>query len=98
MLFPEGTRIPPGQSGTYKLGGTRLAVHANTPIIPVAHNAGECWPKKPFTKKPGLVTISFGPPIDPAGKTPDQVMTEVRDWIEGEMRVLNPERYHDVAA
>ncbi|ETF01327.1 1-acyl-sn-glycerol-3-phosphate acyltransferase [Advenella kashmirensis W13003] len=96
VLFPEGTRIPPGQAGTYKLGGTRLAVHANTPIIPVAHNAGECWPKKPFVKKPGLVTISFGPPIEPAGRTPDEVMADVRTWIEGEMRVLNPERYHDV--
>ncbi len=97
VLFPEGTRIPPGLAGSYKLGGTRLAVHSDTPIIPVAHNAGECWPKKPFVKRPGLVTISFGPPIEPAGRAPDEVMAEVRAWIEGEMRVLNPERYHDVA-
>ncbi len=98
VLFPEGTRIPPGQVGSYKLGGARLAVHANTPIIPIAHNAGECWPKKPFVKKPGLVTVSFGPAIEPAGRSPDEVMADVRNWIEAEMRVLNPERYHDDAA
>ncbi len=98
VLFPEGTRVPPGKTGAYKLGGARLAVHANVPIIPVAHNAGECWPKRPFTKKPGTIVFSFGPPIYPAGRPADEVMDEVRNWIEGEMRVISPERYDERAA
>lgn len=93
ILFPEGTRIPPGTAGRYKLGGARLAVRTNTPVIPVAHNAGELWPRRAYVKRPGLITVSIGPPIDPAGLNAEQLNDKVRDWIETEMRTLNPERY-----
>jgi len=93
ILFPEGTRIAPGKTGRYKMGGALLATRSNTPIIPVAHNAGECWPRRAFIKKPGLVTVSIGPLIDPTGLSPEEVNRKVQDWIESEMRVLNPERY-----
>src|SRR3546814_6166921 len=68
ILFPEGTRIAPGKAGRYKMGGALLATRTNTPIIPVAHNAGECWRRKAFIKKPGLVTVSIGPLIDPTDR------------------------------
>lgn len=93
LLFPEGTRVAAGTSGRYKLGGARLAVRTNTPVIPIAHNAGELWPRRAFLKRPGLVTVSIGPPIDPAGLSADELNNKVRDWIETEMRNLNPERY-----
>ncbi len=93
ILFPEGTRIAPGKTGRYKMGGALLATRSNTPIIPVAHNAGECWPRRAFIKKPGLVTVSIGPLIDPTGLSAEEVNRKVQDWIESEMRVLNPERY-----
>jgi 1-acyl-sn-glycerol-3-phosphate acyltransferase len=93
ILFPEGTRIAAGKTGRYKMGGALLASRTNTPVIPVAHNAGELWPRKAFIKKPGLVTVSIGPLIHPDGLTADQLNEKVKDWIEGEMRVLNPERY-----
>lgn len=98
VLFPEGTRIAPGREGRYKLGGARLAVRTGTPIIPVAHNAGEYWRRRAFIKRPGLITVSFGPPIDPAGLSADELNTKVRDWIETEMRRLNPERYEQRSA
>lgn len=93
ILFPEGTRVPVGKEGRYKLGGARLAVRTNTPVIPVAHNAGELWPRRAFIKRAGMVTVSIGPPIDPTGLSADELNTRVRDWIETEMRTLNPERY-----
>lgn len=93
ILFPEGTRTAPGHQGRYKLGGALLATRTNTPIIPVAHNAGECWPRRAFIKKPGLITVSVGPLIYPDGLTAEEVNEKVRTWIEDEMRVLNPERY-----
>lgn len=93
ILFPEGTRMMPGKTGRYKLGGALLATRTNTPIIPVAHNAGECWPRNAFIKKPGLVTVSIGPLIETAGLDADTVNKKVQEWIESEMRVLNPERY-----
>ncbi len=93
LLFPEGTRIAPGKAGRYKMGGTLLAIAAEAPIIPIAHNAGECWPRRAFLKSPGLVTVSIGPLISTKGRNPAEVNQQVEAWIEGEMRVLNPERY-----
>lgn len=93
LLFPEGTRIAPGQAGRYKMGGVLLAQRAGVPIIPIAHNAGECWPRRAFLKKPGTITVSIGPLIPTEGLSPGAVNQKVQEWIEGEMRVLNPERY-----
>src|SRR5690606_33564318 len=93
LLFPEGTRIAPGKAGRYKMGGALLATAAQVPVIPIALNAGECWPRRAFLKKPGLVTVSFGPPIPTEGRKAAEVNREVEAWIEAEMRVLNPERY-----
>jgi len=93
LLFPEGTRIAPGKAGRYKMGGALLATAAQVPVIPIALNAGECWPRRAFLKKPGLVTVSIGPAISTKGRKAAEVNREVEAWIEGEMRVLNPERY-----
>lgn len=93
IMFPEGTRIPVGQQGKYKGGGARLAVETNTVVVPIAQNAGECWPKNSFIKKPGLVTVSIGKPISPEGLTPVELMQQVENWIESEMRVISPDAY-----
>lgn len=93
VLFPEGTRTPVGHKGRYKPGGVRLAMHSKTDIIPVAHNAGKIWPGRSFTKRPGLVTISFGAPIKPEGRSSDDIAAEVEHWIESEMIRMNPEDY-----
>ena len=93
IMFPEGTRIPVGQVGHYKTGGTRLAIATGASVVPIAHNAGELWPRKAFIKKPGLVSISIGKPTSPQGHSPESLMLEVQQWIEAEMRVLSPHRY-----
>ena len=93
LLFPEGTRVAPGKVGRYKMGGALLATQAGVPVIPVAHNAGECWRRNAFIKYPGLVTVRFGPVIPSTGLTPDELNARVQEWIEGEMHKLNPERY-----
>jgi len=93
LLFPEGTRTATGTAGRYKMGGALLATRTGTPVIPIAHNAGECWPRKSFVLRPGLITVSVGPPIDAKDRNPEELNAQVRDWIETEMRRLNPERY-----
>ncbi|MBI3285685.1 MAG: 1-acyl-sn-glycerol-3-phosphate acyltransferase [Burkholderiales bacterium] len=93
IMFPEGTRIPVGHKGHYKGGGTRLAVETNTPVIPIALNSGECWPKNSFIKKPGLITVSVGRPISPEGLSATDLMHQVEHWIEAEMRVISPQVY-----
>jgi 1-acyl-sn-glycerol-3-phosphate acyltransferase len=93
IMFPEGTRIPRGQQGQYKTGGTRLAVATGAPVIPVAVTSAKCWPRKAFLKRPGVVDFSIGKPIPSQGRDADGLMREVEAWIEAEMRRLDPEAY-----
>lgn len=93
IMFPEGTRIPRGETGQYKTGGTRLAIRTGAPVIPVAVTSAKCWPRKALVKRPGVVDISIGPPIPSQGREPNELMQEVENWIEAEMRRLDPEAY-----
>lgn len=97
VIFPEGTRVAPGQKKRYKIGGAYLAVHAGAPAVPVALNSGEFWRRKAFLKTPGTVTMSIGPAIDPAGLTPEEVNARVESWVEAEMRRISPHLYHHEA-
>lgn len=96
VIFPEGTRVAPGQKRRYKPGGVHLAVQTGAKVVPVAHDAGEVWGKNAFLKSPGLITVSIGPAVDPAGKTEAEINTLVEAWIESEMHRLSPHRYPDV--
>jgi 1-acyl-sn-glycerol-3-phosphate acyltransferase len=93
IMFPEGTRIARGQQGTYKTGATRLATATGASVVPIAVSSARCWPRKSFLIRPGLVTVSIGKPIAPAGREADELMREVESWIEGEMRRIDPEAY-----
>lgn len=93
IIFPEGTRIAPGETRRFKNGGAQLAISAGVPAVPVAHNAGEFWAKNAFVKKSGLITVSIGPAIETKGKTAEEVTTQAERWIEEEMRRLSPQCY-----
>ena len=97
IMFPEGTRTARGQKGVYKAGGTRLAIEAGVPVIPVAVTSAKCWPRKAFIKTPGTVDISIGKPIDSTGRKPEELMREVEAWIEAEMHRLDPEAYRQIS-
>jgi 1-acyl-sn-glycerol-3-phosphate acyltransferase len=88
LVFPEGTRMAPGEKGNYQVGGPWLASKAGVPVLPVAHNAGRCWPKNAFVKRPGLITVVIGPPIATVGRKPTQVLAESEAWIEATMARL----------
>lgn len=93
VIFPEGTRTAPGAEPHYKTGGARLSVRTGAPVVPMAINSGELWPRRAFLKLPGTITVSIGPPIDPTGRTAEEMAELVQGWIEGEMRRLAPHRY-----
>ena len=93
IMFPEGTRIPRGEKGTYMTGGTRLAVDSGAPVVPIAVTSGTCWPRQGFTKYAGVVQVSIGKPIPSVGREPKELMREVEAWIEAEMRRIDPEAY-----
>ena len=86
VIFPEGTRTAPGARGNYHPGGTWLAIQTGARVLPVAHNAGTCWPRNAWLKYPGLVTVSVGPPYSSKGAEAAELMRRVEQWIENEMQ------------
>ena len=84
-IFPEGTRMPPGETRRYGVSGAALAREAGCPIVPVAHNAGDLWPKRGMAKKPGKIRFCIGPPITPGDCKPKETNLLVQAWVEEKM-------------
>lgn len=89
VIFPEGTRIAPGERSKYHIGGAWLATHTKTPVLPVAHNAGVYWAKNTFIKKPGVIKMHIGNLIQTAELKADALNQQVESWIEAEMLALD---------
>jgi 1-acyl-sn-glycerol-3-phosphate acyltransferase len=92
VIFPEGTRIAPGQKGRYAPGGAMLAAQSRYPVVPVAHNAGEFWPRRGFIKHPGTIRIVIGPVIDTANRSAQEINSLAEQWIEGTMARISGAR------
>jgi hypothetical protein len=93
MIFPEGTRMPAGQTRRYGVSGAALAAASGRKIVPVAHDAGHYWPRRGWLKRPGTVTFVIGEPVDAEGRDPREVNREIQDWIEKTIRNID-----DIAA
>lgn len=92
IIFPEGTRRPVGAEPSYRMGGAIVAEQTGIPVLPVAVNAGEFWPRMGFIKWPGEITVRFGPVIATEGRTAQDIMAETQEWIESNVKditVLN---------
>jgi len=90
IIFPEGTRMPVGETRRYGVSGTLLASETGRLIVPVAHNAGYYWPRRGLMKKPGVVRVVIGPPVAPAGREVREVNEEIQAWVEKTVRALAP--------
>lgn len=90
VVFPEGTRMPPGTMGRFGIGGAALAEAAGCPVVPVAHNAGRYWPRAGLIKYPGVIEVVIGPAIDTQGKSADQINQEASEWIAQAMERIDP--------
>ena len=88
IIFPEGTRISPGVDSKYKMGSFIFATRITHPVLPIAHNAGEFWPKHSFIKYPGTITVSIGEPFNAGGMEPSDVKDKVEGWIKEEIKVI----------
>ncbi|MGW8367093.1 MAG: lysophospholipid acyltransferase family protein [Gammaproteobacteria bacterium] len=90
IVFPEGTRMPPGQTRRYGVSGALLAKKTGCPLVPVAHNAGDFWRRRGLLKKPGLIRVVIGTPIPTAGRDPREINAEAQEWVETTMaRISN---------
>ena len=88
VVFPEGTRIAPGERQKYHPGGGMLAEKSGCPVIPIAHNAGYLWPRNSFLKWPGTIRMVIGAPVQTQGKKAAQITREVEEWIETTVAAL----------
>jgi len=88
VVFPEGTRVAPGERRAYQPGGAWLAAAAGVPVVPVAHNAGLLWPRNAFLKRAGTVTVRIGPAIESAGRDPAAINRLAEKWIEEQQKAL----------
>jgi len=93
VIFPEGTRVPAGHKGRYRAGGAILAYEAGVPILPVAHNAGEIWPRGSIIKQPGVIRVRIGAPVATEGRPVGEVLAEVEGWIEDQMAEISAQAY-----
>lgn len=89
VIFPEGTRVPPGTKGNYGGSGGLLGHKSGFPVIPLAHNAGEFWRRRGFLKYPGTITVRIGEPIETDGKKASQLNQEAEQWIESQMAEID---------
>ena len=91
LVFPEGTRIPTGQIGKFSRGGASLAVNAKLPVLPIAHNAGHCWPKNGWAKFPGTIQVVIGPAMYAEGEGA-RAITELNqraeNWVAQTLREM----------
>jgi len=89
VIFPEGTRSKPGTKLPYKKGGAILASKSGHKVIPVAHTAGEFWPKGFFSRQTGTIVMSIGPAIETKGKKTEEIMKEAECWVETKMKEIS---------
>lgn len=93
MVFPEGTRVAPGEEKRFGVGGAMLAANTGVPVLPIAHNAGEFWPRKGFLKYAGTIQVVIGPVIDTTGMKADAVNTVTEQWMRQAMHDIDPQHY-----
>jgi len=91
LIFPEGTRVPYGQIGKFSRSGAALAVNAELPVLPIAHNAGKYWPKDGWGKRAGTIEVVIGEPMWAEGSGP-RAIAELNDraaaWNEKTQREM----------
>ncbi len=92
VIYPEGTRVLPGRERRFGVSGAALAKAASCPLVPVAHNAGDFWPRRSLLKCPGTVRVVIGPPIETAGLSPEEITRLGRAWIDATVARISPQR------
>lgn len=93
VIFPEGTRKLPGDKPDYKVGGAMLASKSKYNVLPIAHNAGEFWPKGQYVKASGTIKMVIGPVINSSELTTKQIKQASEEWIESTQKKIYEKTY-----
>jgi len=89
VIFPEGTRMAPGKMRRFGFGGAKLAEKSGHVIVPVAHNAGDFWRRRESVKRPGVVKVKSGQPIQTAGRKAADINADAEEWMIKAMAEIN---------
>jgi 1-acyl-sn-glycerol-3-phosphate acyltransferase len=81
-IFPEGTRMRAGETRRYGVSGPLLAQASGRPLVPIAHDAGDFWPRRGLRKRAGTVRFVIGEPVYVAGRDPREVNEQIQRWVE----------------
>jgi 1-acyl-sn-glycerol-3-phosphate acyltransferase len=81
IIFPEGTRRPPGAPPDYKTGVVLLYEALGIPCVPVALNSGLFWPRRSLLRRPGTIVVEFLDPIPP-GLPKSEFLSRLIESIE----------------
>jgi 1-acyl-sn-glycerol-3-phosphate acyltransferase len=87
VIFPEGTRVAPGERRSYQPGVAALYQALALPLVPAAVNSGLYWGRRSFVKRPGRIVLEFLEPIPP-GHTRPRLMAELERRIEAATTTL----------
>lgn len=90
IIFPEGTRVPVNKNKRFARGGSLLAKKTGRKVIPVAHNAGYYWPRRTFIKKPGMIQVKIGPPIDVKDRDAIEINRLAKEWVDNALETMRP--------
>jgi 1-acyl-sn-glycerol-3-phosphate acyltransferase len=84
VLFPEGTRVSPGEQPPLQPGFAGMYRALGLPVVPLALDSGRLWPRNRFVKRPGIITMRFGEPIPPG-----LAREEIEARVHAEINVLD---------
>jgi 1-acyl-sn-glycerol-3-phosphate acyltransferase len=90
VIFPEGTRVAPGEVVPLQPGVAALAARTGLPVIPVATDSGRHWGRRAFRKRPGVIHIALAPPLDPALPRAKLMEALAREFKAGAARLAAP--------
>ena len=88
IIYPEGTRVAPGETRKFGMSGALLASQSGAPLVPIAHDSGYYWRRRGLLKRPGTIRVVIGPPLDPRGFEPREITERAKEWVDSTVAEL----------
>lgn len=88
VIFPQGTRVKPGEKKRFSRGAAVLSQGSKQPVVPIAHNAGIVWPKNSFFKYPGTISVKIGKAIYPKDEPPENMTEHLQRWFDEQLDTM----------
>lgn len=90
VFYPEGTRMAPGIERRYSRTGAALAIAGQVPVVAIAHNAGNFWPRGPWINQSGTIDVKISVPIVTSNSDASKITTIAQAWINQQKALMLP--------